>query len=100
MTDSRSDEPTTIITPPDRSFGLLFAFVFGVLGAWPLLSSGAPLLWSWGIAAVFAVLALVKADLLHPLNVLWMRFGLLLHTIMTPVLMAILFFGLFTPMGL
>ena len=41
----------------------------------------------------------IKADLLHPLNKLWMRFGLLLGMIVSPIVLGAIFFLLFTPIA-
>jgi hypothetical protein len=35
-----------------------------------------------------------------PLNKLWMRFGLLLAMIVSPIVLSTIFFGLFTPIAL
>ncbi len=48
----------------------------------------------------FGAVALVWPAILAPLNKLWFRFGLLLHKVMTPLIMGLLFYGLFTPLGL
>lgn len=84
----------------ERSFGLVFAVVFGVIGLWPLLK-GEPLhLWALGAAAALLVLALAIPAALKPFNRLWFRFGLLLHKVMTPLIMGLMFFGAFMPTGL
>ncbi len=59
-------------------------------------------LWPWlgGISLLFGALGLVLPSLLAPLNKLWFLFGLLLHKVMTPLIMGILFYGLITPVGL
>jgi hypothetical protein len=84
----------------DRSFGLLMA---GVLAALTLLNAWhAGRMWPWtgGLAALFLTGALVRPSLVHPLNRLWFRFGLLLHGIVNPVVMALLFYGTVWPTGL
>ena len=83
----------------DRSFGLVFAVVFGIVGGWPLVH-GEPLRW-WALAAAaaFAVLALVRPQLLHMLNRVWQAFGRLLHRIVSPLVMGMLFFAAVTPTG-
>lgn len=84
----------------ERSFGLVFVVVFAVIGFWPLLK-GEPLrLWALGAAAVLLVLALAVPAALKPFNRLWFRFGLLLHKVMTPLIMGLMFFGAFMPTGL
>lgn len=84
----------------ERSFGLVFVAVFAVIGLWPL-TKGEPLrLWSLGAAAALLVLALGVPAALRPFNRLWFRFGLLLHKVMNPVIMGLMFFGAFMPTGL
>ena len=83
----------------DRSFGLAFAAVFLVISLWPLLSGQMPRLWSMGVAAAFAVIALVRPALLAILNRIWIRFGLLLGRIVSPIVLGILFYGVFVPLG-
>jgi len=83
----------------DRSFGFVFAVVSCVIGCWPLVH-GEPLRWwALAVAAVFAVLALVRPQLLHLLNRAWLAFGRLLHRIVSPLVMGMLFFAVVTPTG-
>ncbi len=81
----------------DRSFGIVMAIVFAVIGAWPLLSEGPPRWWALIAAAVFCSLAFLRPALLAPLNRLWFRFGLLLNKITSPLIMGLLFYGVMTP---
>ncbi len=81
----------------DRSFGIVMAVVFAVIGAWPLLSEGPPRWWALIAAAVFCSLAFLRPALLAPLNHLWFRFGLLLNKITSPLIMGLLFYGVMTP---
>ncbi|MBL8324581.1 MAG: hypothetical protein JNJ89_06440 [Rubrivivax sp.] len=84
----------------DRSFGFVFAVVFVIIGLWPLLSSRGPRWWSLAIALAFAVVAVVLPRVLAPLNRVWMKFGLLLAAVISPIALAILFYVVFTPVGL
>jgi len=83
----------------DRSFGLVFAAVFAIIGCWPLLHGEPPRWWALAIAAAFAVVALVRPQVLHPLNRLWLAFGRLLHKIVSPLVMGVIFFAAVTPTG-
>jgi predicted membrane metal-binding protein len=85
----------------NRNFGLVFAGVFTVLAVWPLIRHGEAIRW-WALApaAVFLGLALYADHLLAPLNKLWFRFGLLLHSIVSPLVMGALFYGAVTPVAL
>jgi len=59
-------------------------------------------LWPWtsAIAALFLVAALLYPAALKPLNLLWLKFGLLLHRVVNPIVMALVFFGAVLPTGL
>jgi len=84
----------------ERSFGIVFAAAFAVIGLWPLMGSGTPRYWALTAAAIFLVLAFVWTAPLGPLNRLWARLGFLLHTVMNPLVMGLLFFGTVLPIGL
>ena len=88
----------------EKSFGLVFAAVFIIIALFPVLGTSdqetSVRLWALIVAALFAVIAMTKPQLLAPLNNLWFRFGLLLHRIVNPLVMGLLFFLTVTPIGL
>ena len=84
----------------DRSFGIVFAVVFAVIGLLPLAFGGGIRLWSLAVGGGFLAIALAAPWLLAPLNRLWLRFGLLLHRIVSPIVLGVMFFLVITPMGL
>mgnify|MGYP001806346441 CR=1 FL=1 len=84
----------------ERSFGIVFAVVFAIVGSWPLKDGGDIRPWALALAIVFLIAALAAPRVLKPLNLLWFRFGLLPHKIMTPLIMGLLFFLTVTPVGL
>ena len=84
----------------DRSFGIVFAVVFCVIGLLPLAFGGGARLWSLGVGVAFLLVAVVAPAVLAPLSRLWLRFGLLLHRIVSPVVLGIMFFVVITPMAL
>lgn len=83
----------------NRSFGIVFAIVFGLIGAVPLLSGNGVRAWSLAVAAAFLVLAFALPVALTRLNRIWLHFGLLLHRIVSPVMLGIMFFLVVTPTG-
>ena len=84
----------------NRGFGLVFTGVFIVIGLWPLVT-GAPLrLWSLLIAGAVLLITIAAPALLTRPKRLWLRFGLLLHRIVSPVILAFMFYGVVTPTGL
>ena len=76
----------------DRSFGLVFAAVFSIIAGWPLVHWQSPRWWGLVVATAFAVVALVRPQLLHPLNRVWLALGRLLHKIVSPLVMGAVFF--------
>ena len=86
--------------PSNRKFGFFFTFVFAVAAAYFYYSANVS--WAYvfsGAASIFLLVTLIKSDALLPLNKLWMRFGLLLGMIVSPIVLGIIFFGLFTPIA-
>ena len=87
--------------PSNRKFGFFFTFVFVVTAAYFYYSANV----SWAYlfvakALIFLLITLIKSDALIPLNKLWMRFGILLGMIVSPIVLGIIFFGLFTPIAM
>jgi len=83
----------TALMPSDRKFGWTFAVLFLLVGAiyspWLIL-----------LSAVLAVITLTRAHWLAPAKRGWMKLGELLHHIVSPIVMGLIFFGVFTPVAL
>ena len=84
----------------ERTFGLVFAAVFVLVGAWPLIGAAQPRWWAFAVAAAFAIAALAAPALLRPLNWAWHQFGLMLHRVVSPLVMGAIFFLCVTPVAL
>ena len=84
----------------DRSFGLVFAGFFAILGALSLWRHSQTWHYTLPLAAVFLVVALTYPRVLGPLNRLWLKFGLLLYKVMNPIVLGLLFFVTIMPIGL
>jgi hypothetical protein len=89
-----------IQTSSDRSFGFVFAAVFLIIGLYPLLHAAGIRIWAVVISGLFLLLAAFVPHVLAPANRLWTKFGLLLHNIVSPIALGILFFLVVTPTGL
>ena len=94
------DEHDTVNLGSDRSFGLVFAAVFSAIAVWPVLAGNELYWWALAIAVGFLAPALMFPRVLAPLNRAWFRFGLLLGRIISPVVMAIIFFAAVVPTAL
>ena len=84
----------------NRSFGLLFFFVFFILALWPLTKKGELNLYLISIASIFLVLGLLNSKILSPLNNSWVKLGEILGRIIAPIVMAIVYFFILTPISL
>jgi hypothetical protein len=84
----------------ERSFGLVFGGVFAVIALWPLLHGGAVRWWALIVCAALVIAAVATPRILAPLNLVWFRFGELLHQITTPVLLGAMFFLSVTPIAM
>ena len=84
----------------NRSFGFLFFVVFFAISLWPLKSQGDLRLWAFILSLVFLVLGVLNSKFLTPLNKLWFKFGILLGSIVSPIVMGAIFFIIVTPVGL
>jgi hypothetical protein len=84
----------------DRAFGLVFSAVFAIIALYPLLGSGTIRSWSLIVAGIFLLLALITPVVLAPANRLWMKFGELLHRIVSPVALGIVFYVTVLPTGI
>ena len=82
-----------------RSFGYSFAGLFAIIGFGPVISSGSVHLWAVTLAAVFLGVTLILPRMLAPLLRVWVWIGFLLHKIMNPVLLALIFYGAVLPTG-
>jgi hypothetical protein len=77
--------------PSNRKFGWTFAVLFALVAIFHP--------WTLAIAALFAAITVTRDEWLAPLNRAWMKLGALMHAVVSPVMMAVMFFGVFTPMG-
>ena len=84
----------------DRSFGIIFAVVFGIIGLLPLWNGEDMRVWALIIAGMFLGTGLIFPKSLSSLNRIWFQFGLLLHKVVSPVVMGLIFFGTVMPTGL
>ena len=86
-------------TSSDRSFGFVFAVALTAITFLPLLHRGSPRWWTLGFAVAFAAAAVVRPQILHPLNRAWLGFGHVLHRMTSPVVMGVIFFLCVTPIA-
>jgi hypothetical protein len=87
--------------PSNRKFGLFFTTVLTIAGGYFLTEASNYFAYILGgLAALLLLITLMNSELLLPLNKLWMRLGYLMGLIISPIVLGIIFFVLFTPIGM
>ena len=84
----------------NRSFGVVFFIVFLLIALYPVINNEEIRAWSLIVSLIFLILGLLNSKILNPLNQIWFKFGVLLGRIISPLIMAIIFFFVVTPIGL
>jgi len=87
--------------PSNKKFGLFFSFIFALITIVLFFKEYFDLsILFLFLMFIFISISYTNAQLLLPLNKLWMRIGLILGVIISPVVMGLIFFFIFTPVGL
>ena len=84
----------------NRSFGLLFFIVFLIIGLWPIKNGDNINIYFIIVSAFFLILGLINSKLLTPFNKSWIKLGEILGVIIAPVVMALVYFVILTPVSL
>jgi hypothetical protein len=84
----------------NKSFGILFSIVFFLISFWPLLAGENIRIWSLVISIIFLILGLLNSKFLGPLNNSWIKIGEILGRVVAPIMMAIIYFIVLTPLSL
>jgi hypothetical protein len=89
-----------VAPPSNRSFGTLFVVVFALLGGYWWWRNNTFFPWALGLSALILLVTLAKPDWLGPANRAWMKLAELLHRVVSPIALGIMFFCVLTPMAL
>jgi hypothetical protein len=100
MTHEDLRRGSEVVVGSSRSFGLVFGALLALIGLLPAARGGELRLWALSLAALMLSLAFFAPGVLQPLNLAWSRLGLLLNRIVSPVVMAVVFYGAITPIAL
>ena len=84
----------------NKSFGIVFFLFFLIVSIFPLLKDENIRIWSLIIALAFLILGLLNSKILTPLNKIWFKFGILLGSFISPIVMGVVFFTIVTPTSL
>jgi len=97
---SESSSHIQIEPSSEKSFGIVFSIVFLIISLFPLINSGNIHLWALILSAVFLFLAFIAPKILKLPNMLWFKLGILLGSIIAPIVMSLIYFITVMPIGL
>lgn len=90
-----------IVLPSNQKFGYFFTFIFLIASIYFYFRENNMSFYVLGTCSiVFFLVTFFKAEILKPLNRLWMSFGLVIGMIVSPIVMGVIFFMIFTPIGI
>jgi len=84
----------------EKSFGVVFSIVFLIVALYPLINSAGLHIWALVVLIIFFLLAFLAPKILVLPNKLWFKFGLLIGSIVAPIVMAFVYFVTVLPTGL
>ena len=84
----------------EKSFGVVFSIVFLIVALYPLINSSGLRIWALVVSIIFLLLAFLAPKILLLPNKLWFKFGLLIGSIVAPIVMAFVYFVTVLPTGL
>ena len=84
----------------NKNFGIVFFIFFLIISMLPLLNNESIRIWSIILSILFLILGIMNSSILSPLNKIWFKFGILLGRFTSPIIMAIVFFGVITPISI
>ncbi len=92
---------SSVELPSNRKFGFFLTVIFLAACSYFFFVGTVTTAGIFGsLAMLFLLVTIAKDDVLLPLNKLWMRIGLLLGMIVSPIVLGLIFFVLFTPIAL
>ena len=83
----------------EKSFGVVFSIVFLIVALYPLINSEGLRIWALVVSAIFLLLAYVAPKILSLPNKLWFKFGLLIGSIVAPIIITLIYFVTVLPTG-
>jgi hypothetical protein len=75
-----------------RAFGVTMAVAIVLIALLNLWHDGKWWPWLLGLAALLLATTYLWPSLLRPLNQVWFKLGMLMHAVVSPIVMALLFF--------
>ena len=98
MSETKSHIPTEISS--EKTFGVVFSIVLLIVALYPLINSEGLHIWALVVSIIFFLLAFLAPNILVLPNKLWFKFGLLIGSIVAPIVITLVYFVTVVPTGL
>ena len=93
--------PDNTRLPSNYRFGIFFTVIFFAVSVYFFYYNNNFWYLAFGfLSIIFLSVSFLNADIFYPLNKLWFKFGVLLGKIVSPIVMGLIFFGIFTPIAI
>ena len=89
-----------ILKKQNKSLGFLLSIFFLIYGFWPLINSDSIRIWSLIIGVIFFGIVIFYSKLLSPLSLLLVKLGELIGRVVSPIVMAFIYFVIITPLAI
>lgn len=99
MHEDFSRQPVVTVSS-DRVFGLVWTAFLTLYGLAPLRHAAPVRMWALGVAGGLLLVALFVPKALHRPNLLAGKLAVVFHRVVNPVVMGLIFYGCFVPVGL
>ena len=87
--------------PSNHKFGFFFSTIFLLASFYSYYIENEIMVYIFSaLFGIFLVVTIINAKVLLPLNKLWMKFGILIGMIVSPIVLGMIFFGIFTPIAI
>lgn len=84
----------------EKNFGIVFSIFFLIISFYPLIYQKNINYWTLVISFIFLTLGIFFPKILKKPNYLWFKFGIFLGSIISPIIMGLVFFFTVTPTGI
>jgi len=94
------EDSNTYKRSTEKSFGIVFSIVFLIISLYPILENKPLQIWALVISVVFFIASFLAPQILKPMNKIWFRVGIMMGSVVSPIIMAVVFFIVILPIGL
>ena len=89
-----------ILLPSNKKFGLFFSFLFFLLSVYFFFKNNLSFtLIALSLCLIFVFISIFFSNYLKILNFLWIKLGLFLGSLIAPIILFLIFFFIFVPIG-